>query len=419
MTATVPSSRWAARMDQVRQRFELGRQQWQQGNRVALFDPADAIAWYVFQATAYASSREDWFEPEGYRIAMVFKRLGMLLSIMKSVEGVEDRVEGLMWNGRKQPDQGLYELLVAGAYKSRRWAHVSFVPEQKGGPRTHDLSAVTGRRQWAIECKRVNSTGYEADERARGEQLAEEVHAVCRARGQSLVMSVSFKVELATIPAGYLAERAESILGRRSHGGWNDSTASGVARPPNWAPIQSVLAVDDVAYGGSRLAELLFGEWLPSYDHSVAANWEPAPGRPFYATSISRASSVRWTSDSPDAEWRKAKHFRALVSDAVGQLPGDRPAAIHVGYEARNGNSADQFRHLRNALEMRTFDPGISRLKWVYANYMAPEHVNNRNEAAAISETTAHYAVRGGRLAQPLPGHTLFSDGYGVHGDHW
>lgn len=419
MTSVVPGERWMARMAQVTQKFALGRQQWQEGNLVELFDPADAIAWYVFQANAHASRREDWFEPEAYRIVSIFRRLGKLLPAMRTVEGVMDRLEDLMWKGRKQPDQGLYELLVAGAYRSREWPHVAFVPAQAGGPRTHDLAVSNGRRQWAVECKRLNSSGYEGEERARGERLAEQVHSLCKARGQSLVLLVNFKVELSTVPDGYLAELAEDYLGRRPQGPWDDDIAYGYAYPPNWGQIQKVLAVDDVSYGGSRLAELLVGEWLPHLDHSVSADWVPAPGRPFYATSISRASAVGWAIGSHDAARRKARHFRAVIADAVGQLPGDRPAAIHVGYEARNGNSVDQLRHLLNAREMETFDPGESRLRWVFANYMSPEHANDRNESAAISETTAAYRVGRHRTPETLPEHLLFSDGRGTAGNHW
>lgn len=419
MTSVVPKEKWMARMAQVENTFATGRQQWQQENRIPLFDPADAIAWYVFQATAFASRREDWFEPEAYRIVSIFKRLGKLLPAMKTIGGVSDRVEDLMWKGRKQPDQGLYELLVAGAYRSREWPDVAFVHAPAGGPRTHDLAVSKGRRQWAVECKRLNSSDYEGEERARGELLADQVHKLCKARGESLVLLATFKVELTAVPDHYLAERAESFLKGQWQDEWNDDIATVYAYPPDWVAIQSVLDFDDVSYGGSRLTELLVGEWLPYFDHSVSADWVPARGRPFYATSISRASAVSWTITSHDAARRKAKHFRAVIADAVKQLPGDSPAAIHVGYEARNGNSVDEIRHQLNAIEMETFDPGKSRLRWVYANYMSPEHANDRNESAAISETTAAHRIGRHRTSEPLPNHLLISDGHGIPGDHW
>lgn len=291
MTAAVRQDRWSARMARVEEAFSAGRQQWRQGNRVPLFNPDDLIAWYVFQATAHASQREDWFEPEAYRIVSVFKRLGQLIPNLDDIEGAMLRVEALMTDGSKQPDQGLYELLVPGAYQRRGWSQVAFVPERKGGPRTHDLAVSAGRRRWAVECKRLAGTGYEADERARGERLSEAVHRLCGAYGNSVVLLVRFQVELSAVPDSYLAERAEAFL-QCGQTRWKDEIALGMAYLPDWDLIEAVFAQDDVHYGGSRLVELLVGKWLPDFDHSVFADWEPAPGRPFDATSISRASVV-------------------------------------------------------------------------------------------------------------------------------
>lgn len=83
------------------------------------------------------------------------------------------------------------------------------------------------------------------------------------------------------------------------------------------------------------------------------------------------------------------------------------------------GNSVDGRRHLLNLEQMATFDPGASRLQWVYGNYMTPEHSTARNESAALTETTATYPVRGRRNAQPLPDHMLFLDEDGLPGHHW
>lgn len=68
---------------------------------------------------------------------------------------------------------------------------------------------------------------------------------------------------------------------------------------------------------------------------------------------------------------------------------------------------------------MKSFTPGKSRLRWVYANYMSPEHTNDRNEAAAISETTARYRIGPHGAQAPLPNHLLFQDGDGTPGNHW
>lgn len=420
LTSTVDSRAWSKRMDVVKKNFEAGKQAWTAGNyRTQLFDPEDAIAWYVFQASAYVSQRVNWYEPAAFRIAPVFKRLGQIIPHLNAVAGAMDRVTELMINGRRQPDDGLFELLVAGAYKCRSWRNVSFVPERPGIAKTQDIVVSTGSRRWAVECKRVNRSGYEAQERDRGEELAEPVHRLCRALGHSVVIDVLYDTQLSEVSDHYLVERVEAFLNGRSRGMFVDSQARMQVRKMDLSLAHKVLKHDDVFFGSSRMLELLVGVNLPHVDYSLEAEWTPATSRPLYATAVGQASVVRWRSVSSEAAKRKARHFRTLVARATEQLPLDCPGVIHVGYEARDGNSVDQLRHVLNSREIERFDPGEVRLRWVYGHYMSPEHTTARNESLALSETTAPYKVGRHRTPEPLPNHVLFSNEAGVSGHHW
>lgn len=419
LTSVVDSSDWTRRMDSVAKTFDEGRRAWANGQRAPLFSPKDTIGWYIFQANALANRTPDWFEPEAFRITPVIARLGMLVPDLSDVAGVMDRVHALMTDGKGQPDDGLFELLVAGAYRQRSWRNVAFVAERPGIAKTQDLLVSTNRRRWAVECKRVNRSGYEADELRYGEMLASKVHDLCRARGRSVILEVFIKVELSKLDVHYLAARADDFLVDRNAGRWDDEYSLGLVRDVDWRLSRTVLQHDDVFFGSSRMVELLVGRYAADRDHSVAADWTPAPNRPLYATAISQASVVSWISGSFAAAKRKARHFRSLVARAAEQLPGDCPGVIHVGYEARDGNSVDQRRHLLNILEMKRFEPGDSRLRWVYGNYMSPEHTNAPNESMALSETTAAYRIGRQKTAEPLPGHVLFDSESGLPGNHW
>ena len=418
LTATVPTDAWQRRMDRTRAAFDAARARWAAGERVPLFDPTDRIAWYIFQAKAYAADRENWVEHEAFRIAPVFRRLGQLLPDLRRVGGIDDRISRLMTSGRTTPDEGIYELLIAGAYAQRGWTHVEFVPEQPGRSKTPDLEARRGRSRWAIECKRVGQSDYGAIERGRAEAIAALAHVECERVGVSLDIKIAFTDELTNVDDSYLAGHVAAVL----DGGplnWKDDFGEGFAQPINWRPLRTVLQHDDIYFGSSRMIELLIDEYLPMIDYSLAGDWIPAVGRPFHAATVRQASVVSWISASEAAARRKARHFRSMVAGAAGQLPGDRPGVVHVGYEAIGGNSVDGRRHLLNLEQMATFDPGTSRLQWVYGNYMTPEHTTARNESAALSETTATYPVRGRRNAQPLRDHMLFMDEDGLPGHHW
>lgn len=120
LTQGLPARTWSNRMEAVQATFEAAKVKWAQGERVSLFDSADAAAWYVFQAKAYAADREHWFEPEAYRIVPLFRRIGQLLPELKQVEGADDRVVEMMTRYRRQPDDGIYELLVRACGTRRK-----------------------------------------------------------------------------------------------------------------------------------------------------------------------------------------------------------------------------------------------------------------------------------------------------------
>lgn len=172
-------------------------------------------------------------------------------------------------------------------------------------------------------------------------------------------------------------------------------------------------------FGSSRMIQLAAGSCVAEADHSIDGDWTPSSERPFHAHDVARLSVVSRLSSSREAACRKAKHFRSMIAKAARQLPGDRPGVVHVGYELVGGNGADARRDVANRLELLNFDVGESRLRYVYGNYMVPEHVTAANEAAALTETTATYQVGNGRTPNPLPFHLLFSEGAVFPGGYW
>lgn len=157
LQSLVPSAEWALRLAAVEARFQAAKLEWAEGRRVALFDPADTIAWYVHQAIRYANPalRPDFFLPEGYRIAPLFKRVGQLRDALVGIDGGEERATRLMTENTAQPDDGIYELLVAGAYARRGWDQVQFVPEAPGVAKRNDLFVERAGDGWAVEIKRA------------------------------------------------------------------------------------------------------------------------------------------------------------------------------------------------------------------------------------------------------------------------
>lgn len=410
---------WQKRMQATRGHFLAAKESWARGEPVPFYDPTDTAAWYVFQANAYATDRMNWIPEEAVRMVPTFTRIGEELTTLLAIAGAEDRAARLMNADRSQPDGGLFELLVALAYARDGW-DTMFVPERPGIAKTHDLSVRKGRSKWAVECKRMDRSSYEARERARGEELARAVHRLALAAGRSIYMQIAFDAELEVIPGDYLAGHAAAYLDGTGANHWRDANGIGTIREIDWSLAHDVLAKDDVYYGSSRMIELLISRYDHDFAHSMAAKWRPSRTRPFWASAVYQASVVGWRNRSNEAIRKKAKHFRATVAKAAAQLPKDRPGVVHVGVETWSGTTTDGVRHLLNKLEMMDFDPGDTRLRWVYGEYFAPEVTTRSDESWAIEETSAPYKVGSHRTGEPLPYHMLLTPEAKInHGVHW
>lgn len=420
LTSLLPKADWCRRVEETAARYHAAKGEWARERRIPLFDPADQIAWYLFQARCYGDPdfRPDFFEPEGYRIAPLFRRIGQLLPELTAITGAEERAARLMTDGKSRPDDGIYELLVAGTYKRRGWDRVAFVQETPDAKQP-DLFVSRGPSHWAVECKRAGRSGYAQDERRAGEAMATRAHERSRALRRPIIVMVRFKAELINLPNDYLSQKVDRFAGRSQPYRWSDDISLGVVGDVDGRALQQVLLHDDIYFGSSRMFQLLVGHYEPSIDFTVSGDWAPAEGRPLHATSVGHVSLVAWRSQSAEAGRRKAQHFRGVVGRASEQLPGDRPGVIHVGYEAVGGNSVDDLRHSLNHEQMKTFVARDSQLQWVYGNYFMPEHVTARNESAAVSETTAWYPVGRPTSSEPLPGHMLFMDEDGQPGTHF
>lgn len=416
----VPSREMDRRLDAARSMLAVARQAVREGRAAPTHDPADLAAWYILQAEAYASDRTYWVPEAAIRVVPTMTRLGQELARLSTITGVEERAARLMLSEKRQPEAGLFELLVALAYRRAGWTEVAFVPEQRGGGRTPDLHVSRPRWTWAVECKRMLPSPYAEREKRRGEELAAPIHALSLELGESIVVELVYKVELQDVPDGYLESHVRPLTEAKSLNFWDDDIAIGRVRPVNWPLTLKVLAEDDVYFGSSRMIELLSGGYVHDADHSMAAKWRPSPKRPAWAEAVFHASVVTWASRSPSAVSWKSKHFKSVLAKAEGQLPTDRHGVIHVGMESMAGNDIDARRHFWNLFQARFFETRNSNLRWAYAHYFVPELTTRKDESWALNETVAPFRIGRHRTKWPLPNQLLLTPPEEMRdGTHW
>lgn len=413
-------ARLDSRLDACRAYYEQHRQAVEDGLDAKLFDPRDAVAWYILQAETYATDRRFWTPDEAARTVPYIKRIGQLYDLLARVDGVEERVARFVSGDATQPEGTLYELLVAGAWSDRGYA-VRFVPEQRGVTRTPDLEVARGRSRWAVEAKRMMPSAYQKREMEAGQAIAARLHDLSEAVGHSVVVDVIYHRQLTDYPKEFLADQVQEFLPVHALRVIEREDAAILMRPVAWPICRRVLASDCVFIGSTRMMELVSGGHNHDLSHSLRARCRREPDRPSYADHIYHASLVNWVCVSPVALNARARHFKKKLIDAEGQLPDDRPGVIHVGMESSGRPESDLRRHFHNSWEAADLVRGKSRLRWVYGNYFKTEATTRPNESLAMEETVASYKVGQHRTRDPLAGKLLLSDDEGTTrwGAYW
>lgn len=95
----------------------------------AMYD--DWMAWYMYLVESLVD-RPACDEPmQSARIYPFFSTIGRHIEDLKSIGGINDRIETLLNKKRNQPDACLYEIVVALTYIRNGWK-VDFIPETPG-----------------------------------------------------------------------------------------------------------------------------------------------------------------------------------------------------------------------------------------------------------------------------------------------
>lgn len=386
-----------------------------------LFDAEDKIGWYLFLAEAFVEHTHNYEPMYGSRVIPVFLALGRELDLLKEVEGVEERVRRLLYDERAQPNAGLFELLVALAYR-RAGAAVAFVPERRG-VRTHDLDVMLDGQSWAIECKRMETGEYGERER----QIVRELWGPCaaglaneggRGKGKSAICTVNFKIVLDEVPKDYLIGVVKRwVASGQANQLWDDAVARGSIGEPDLEPLQQVLVNEDIMTASTRMKQLLSGSHKRNQNFNQVIR-SKAGENPRYTTACDLAIILRWETSAQGSIDAKARDvFRKMV-EATRQLPDDRPGIVHVGFEAVEGDQVERRRHAKIIENAATFDPEGKPLEWLYCHYFVPE--SPPDIMFNFDETTQWCGVRPTR---PRPVEKLFlivpEEGEYREGPHW
>ena len=363
------------------------------------FAETDTFGWYLFLADAFLDHIWNYEPIFGSRVVPILTSIGRNLDLLTSTEGIAARARRLVDYERRQPNGGLFEMLVAAAYR-RAGGKVAFRPEQPGKARTYDMDVAIGGRYFAVECKRMETGEYGDRERTRMRELWGPSTAELAEHERSAFCDAHFVAPIDEVPIAYLTEKTRDWLASGLPSlVWSDRFGFGVIGEPDLEPLQTVLMTDDVMGASNRILELIAGRYVRHANYVQAIRCKYADN-PRYVKECNQAILLRWESAGPAAIEAKARDITKRLSDANDQLPTDRPGIVHIGFEAVEGDTVEEARYRKILASTRRFDPGDRPLEYIYCHYFVPE--SPPDQAWAYDETTQWCAIRPNGNPQPL-----------------
>ncbi len=336
------------------------------------FDTGDTLGWYLFLGEAYLDHAWNFEPMYGSRVIPLLKAIGRSLPLIQGISGIDDRVKRLVGAEKRQPNGILFELLVAASYR-RAGAVVAFRLETPGQRKTHDLDVTIGGILYAVECKRMETSGYGEQERMRMRVLWRPASELLEKMGLSVFVDVTFQIPIAEVHERYLLERTEQWLSSKLPSLlWQDEFARGTIGEMDLAPLQSVLETDDVLISGTRVLELLTGHYRRHENHIQGVRFKYGAS-PRYMHECDQAIVLRWKCIAEASVNAKAKDVVAKLAQATEQLPNDRPGVVHIGLEAVEGDESEAARIARVLKSLEKFDPRDKPLEFVYVHYFLPD----------------------------------------------
>lgn len=388
----------------------------------------DKVGWYLYLAETILTKPTNYEPIQGARIIPIFERLGTDFELLRQIGGIDEKIKNIVSFGKRnipEPDSELFEILVALLWKRNGWEDVSFVPVAPPEKRP-DIRAVSGNKEWFIECKRLNGTSeYSKRERQKWLKMWCHLRDYLVDKQIPAVFEIVFHVELNTLPDDFLVSELAGKLPFLScpcviisNEQWQVSFDT-----VNFEKTKAHLEKFHVKMPSSQLAELIAGYRDPNrgFTHvALGKTGRFGEGRVNnkYLITMDFAACAFWHCDAEGSIDKKARDIRKRLGEAVGQLPENKNSVIHVGLETLDGILVEAERYGRIFNTAQNFDNSGKNLRWIYCHlfqsYAPPD------QDWVFDETVHYFSHRDTGNEQPLTHHLVMTSiGDSCDGIHW
>lgn len=317
---------------------------------------SDVMGWYLFLCDQTINDPICVQDSQAQRILPFFAALGRKIAYKSKIKNLEEKIKILVHSHNKEPDGIFFELLVAFSYAEAGW-DVEFLEE--GERKTPDLFVKRGDQEFFVECKRLTrGQGYTGTERDDFLKLWDKLSPALYENRQWLWLDATFYVKPQSLPENYLLEASKSFLPVKSggkHEVWNDGKVSIYARQLNGNKINNYLDSNGVKYLSAKMIEVISGE-RRAFDETPTTllcsieKYSEYQGGVLsvlgrYVNRLGFACGMTRSIVSEESIRIKARDVKKVLSEAIKQLPKDRPSIVHIGIEATDGFAVEKARN--------------------------------------------------------------------------
>lgn len=326
----------------------------------------DEMGWYLFLCEQAIEDPLCNDVSQSQRILPFFAGLGARWQHAHRVAGLERKLDEMLKEHRKQPDGHFFEVLVALAYAEKGW-DVAFIEE--GSEKTPDMRIMQGSEEFYVECKRMaRRTDYAEKERDQFLRLWDAGTQVLIDKRQWVWFKGVFHSDPGQLPDNFLLDLWQSSLpiGLGERVLLDDDDATIKARLIDQAAVRRHMRDFWVKAYSPMMTQVIGGDWAPE-DASVTLlpvirsghmNGCEVPALGTYIEDVVFACGFTREFDSETSIDKKAKDIKKLLSDAVKQVPRDKPSIIHLAAETMESADVEHRRTQKLISGMPNFDFG-------------------------------------------------------------
>jgi hypothetical protein len=385
----------------------------------------DEIGWYLFLCEQTLEDPLCLDIAQSQRLLPFFVGIGERSIHSEKVKGLQRKISEALSTYKNSPDGTIFEILVALSYAAKGW-DVEFLKEDPPN-KSPDFTVRKNGTELFVECKRLQRrTEYAEQERTEFLRIWDAAVEVLIENKQWLWLKAIFHSELSTLPTNFLAQILQRSLPTSQNETilHDDVDAKVQARLIDRRAVNSHLDNYMVKEPSPMLSNLLGGDWAPENSATTVVHYSKhahvegcdAPVLGTYIVKIGWACGITRIFDSEISIDKKARDVTKLLSDAVKQVPQEKPSIIHIAAETLEGRGVE----LRRTEKVMASIPSFVMNKPVLAVRLHRFQSNSRTNLLYEFDETVENFQDDGALPYDIPWRVIVPDDVEeIHGRHW